>query len=206
MAKLSDAEFASALFAEQASTPTTPASGFGRIFIKSDGVYFVDDAGIETGPFAESAPGASDKVVAYKTANESVTSSTTLQNDDHLLFAVAANEVWVARFYLIGNAATTGDVKIAWTVPAGATLLWNAHGLGEGVTSIEGAHKFAGSSSSGAAQTFGGSGFTFGIHGSIYVANGSTAGNVQLQWAQGTSSGTATTMFAGSHLVADLAS
>lgn len=50
MTKASDNEFPSVLFDEQASAPTTPASGFWRAYFKSDGLYVVDDAGSETGP------------------------------------------------------------------------------------------------------------------------------------------------------------
>lgn len=54
MAKLSDAAFTSALFAEQTANPATPATGYGRLFVKADGVYFIDDAGAVTGPLAAS--------------------------------------------------------------------------------------------------------------------------------------------------------
>lgn len=50
MAKASDNEFPSVLLDEQASAPTTPATGFWRVYAKSDGLYIVDDAGAETGP------------------------------------------------------------------------------------------------------------------------------------------------------------
>lgn len=39
---------------DQSSTPTTPASGKSRIYTKSDGLYWVDDAGNVTGPMAAS--------------------------------------------------------------------------------------------------------------------------------------------------------
>jgi len=53
MAKASDNEFPSVLFDEQASAPTTPASGFWRAYLKSDGFYIVDDVGTETGPLID---------------------------------------------------------------------------------------------------------------------------------------------------------
>lgn len=34
--------------AEQGSNPASPASGYGRLFAKSDGLYFIDDAGVAT--------------------------------------------------------------------------------------------------------------------------------------------------------------
>lgn len=50
MTKGSDNEFPSVLFDEQGSAPTTPSTGFWRLYTKSDGLYIVDDAGTETGP------------------------------------------------------------------------------------------------------------------------------------------------------------
>lgn len=51
MTKASDNEYPSILLAEQGAAPTTPAAGFWRAYAKSDGLYVVDDAGTETGPF-----------------------------------------------------------------------------------------------------------------------------------------------------------
>jgi hypothetical protein len=52
--KASDNQFPSVLLAEQGDKPATPASGYGRLYIKSDGLYIVDDGGNEFGPFATS--------------------------------------------------------------------------------------------------------------------------------------------------------
>lgn len=74
--KISDAEIASLLFAEQGSNPTTPASGFGRIYVKSDGVYFRDDAGTVTGPFTAGA-GSFVGAKAYRaTSAQTITTAT----------------------------------------------------------------------------------------------------------------------------------
>lgn len=51
MAKASDNEFPSVLFNELGAAPTTPATGMWRLYTKAGGVYVVDDAGAETGPF-----------------------------------------------------------------------------------------------------------------------------------------------------------
>lgn len=56
MAKGSDNPFPSVLFVEQASTPSTPASGQARLYRKTDNAwYFVDDAGSEQ-PFGGGIP------------------------------------------------------------------------------------------------------------------------------------------------------
>lgn len=59
--KASDNPFPTALFTEQAAAPTTPAAGYWRAYFKSDGLYAIDDAGTETGPF-----GTGGAATAYK--------------------------------------------------------------------------------------------------------------------------------------------
>ena len=65
-------EISSVQFLEQGSAPATPATGYWRLFTKSDGLYIVDDAGAVTGPFATSA-GASIPVDGWVAAGETWT-------------------------------------------------------------------------------------------------------------------------------------
>ena len=137
-----------------------------------------------------------------KTADESVTSSTTLQNDDTLLVALAANEVVAFTCNILFDAIAAGDIKVAFTVPAAATLIWNYAG-GVGVNAAVTVAQFTGVTSSGASQEYGSSGAgnqtPITIHGT--VANGANAGDLTLQWAQNTSDATATTVKANSWLM-----
>lgn len=55
MTKGSDNEFPSVLFGELGAAPTTPAAGKWRVYTKATGLFIVDDAGAETGPFISSA-------------------------------------------------------------------------------------------------------------------------------------------------------
>jgi hypothetical protein len=55
--KASDNEYPSVLFAEGTAAPTTPATGFWRLYTKSDGLYIVDDVGASTGPFVSATSG-----------------------------------------------------------------------------------------------------------------------------------------------------
>lgn len=140
-----------------------------------------------------------DIVFVRKTADESVTSSTTLQNDDHLFFSVAANEIWAVKFVLLYTGATAGDFKVNVTVPSGATYRLGIHGLQEtaaGATTFQTSTLTEGSGS----YVFGCSGASaLGIlDGTVEI--GANAGTIQLQFAQGTSSGTATTLFAKSYV------
>ena len=74
MAALDDVETPSLLFAEQASAPTTPASGLWRAYFKADGIYIVDDAGNETGPLGPTG-GAPASTYALVGASESTSST-----------------------------------------------------------------------------------------------------------------------------------
>jgi hypothetical protein len=50
---------------EQVSKPSTPASGYSAIYAKTDGLYIIDDAGTETGPFGAGGGGDSVYTAAY---------------------------------------------------------------------------------------------------------------------------------------------
>lgn len=53
MAKITDVDITSLLF-QEGSAPSTPASTKWRLYAKTDGVYYKDDAGAETGPLGAS--------------------------------------------------------------------------------------------------------------------------------------------------------
>lgn len=152
-------------------------------------------------------PAAGGATVVYKSADESVSNST-LQDDDHLLFAIGANERWVVQYHLfVTNAANTGDLKMDVTAPAAADVVrYGNLGLALGATAVEAtgraqARADAGSLAAGivasgtAAENY--------VLMAAYVDNGANAGNVTLRWAQQTTDGTnATVVKAGSYLVA----
>lgn len=58
MAAITDVQLDSLLFGEQGVAPATPASGAGRLYAKSGGLYFMGDDGIEVGPLGASGGGA----------------------------------------------------------------------------------------------------------------------------------------------------
>lgn len=220
----------------EAAAPATPAAGKARFYVKADGLFYSkDDAGVETLMSGGSGGGAptdaeyfvaaahgslsAEKVVRgpssngvipvvlYKTADESV-ANTTLQDDDHLLFAIAANEIWVIQYHLfVTNAANTGDLKMDVTGPTAADVIrYGNLGLALGTTSTEAsaraqARADAGALASGIAAS--GTVAENYVLMAAYVDNGVNAGNVTLRWAQQTTDGTnATVVKAGSFLVA----
>ncbi|MCM2427391.1 hypothetical protein [Streptomyces sp. RKAG337] len=72
--------------------------------------------------------------IAYvrKPSDESLASSTTLQNDDHLTLALAAGATYAIEGYVkysqaLGGSASTG-IRAGWTTPGGSTMSWAARG------------------------------------------------------------------------------
>jgi hypothetical protein len=125
---------------------------------------------------------------AVKLTDESVTSSTTLQNDDTLFSPVAANSTYLVVCVLFYEGGTQGssDLKFAFTGPAGAGFSQavaryasNTFGLvykgGLGTTT---ACDTAGAGNVNTLLAFAG------------LTTSATAGTFQLQWAQNTSSTT----------------
>ncbi|WP_393075298.1 hypothetical protein [Streptomyces sp. LN704] len=145
-----------------------------------------------------------------KTADETVTSSTTLQNDDHLVLPAVANAVYTFALdlYMVDTADATGDFKMSFTCPTGATF--DMHGAGAHTTDLgasstnsngEWIGKLA-TTSAGATLGFGvsnPSATAARVYGRLVM--GSTAGNLQLQWAQNASDASGTTLKAGSYMM-----
>lgn len=140
-----------------------------------------------------------------KTVDEGVTSSTTIQNDDALVVSLAANAEYELTCWVAANGSASGDIKMAWSLPAGVT--GQRYCLGPDTSSA----------TSTAATTMRASCLTdsftteinYGVFATnqqsliletLYITTAGTAGNAQLQWAQNASSATATTVEAGSYI------
>jgi hypothetical protein len=135
-----------------------------------------------------------------KTADESVTSSTTLQDDDHLTLPIGANEEWTVAYDLdAGTALHFGGIKIAATVPSGATMNLTGSAVCDANTCFSGRTATSGIA---AITMTPGIDNNATIRMTLWVLNGATPGNVTLQWAQNTSNATATTVRKGSFMQA----
>jgi len=143
---------------------------------------------------------------ARKTADQSVTSSTTLVNDTHLTFSVLANGVYTMEGYLLyqGAADPAGGLKVDFNGPAGATLKWTNFGTNQGSASPQTLLTYNVVSETlapGSPRTMG----TNGTGGTVMSCSprgiltvSSTAGTFVLRFAQGTSNATATSLMTGS--------
>jgi hypothetical protein len=139
-----------------------------------------------------------DHLLAFKSADETVSASTTLQDDDHLFFSVAANELWAIRLGMICTASSTGHLKVGATFPSATTfslmMPWTVDS-----SSVEG--RFLIQEVTETTDTLflaTGLNFVYEAHG--YVNASSTPGTFKIQWAQSSATGT-TTMKKGSYLI-----
>jgi hypothetical protein len=134
-----------------------------------------------------SVAGASTLVV--KTADESVTSSTALQNDDHLKLTMTSNGAWQVKFVLMmTQPSTNNSMKVNFTAPSGA--IWrlasgSIRSVSDGPTTEM---SFSISQSP-----------TVNIVDGI-VSTAATAGDFQLQWAQSSSDANTMKMLENSYL------
>lgn len=140
--------------------------------------------------------------VAIKGSDQSVTSSTTLANDNDLTLSVVANAIYEVWSHIIYDAATAADLKFAWTAPAGATFDWVQGGLISSADAVSGS-MFVGACTLATVNTTvtgAGSGTNMVCRPSGLLQISSTAGSFTLQWAQQTSSATATRVRQNSYL------
>ena len=141
-------------------------------------------------------PGTATTTVT-KPTDQTVNNSTTLVNDNSLLFSVGTNQTWTFQMYLsLTEANSTPQFKISITAPSGASC---AFGIGsyDIPVSVE-------SNTCGGTAAFTG-GISATATGDVMVVTGevqtgATAGNVQLQWAQDVANASNTTVKAGSYL------
>lgn len=137
-----------------------------------------------------------------KTADEAVTSSNALQNDDELFAALAVNSTYIFECFAIYDGSTTGDIKLAFTIPAAAILNWAPFGLIVSVGGVAGSLNASVQTSSGVGVQNGavGAGTKVAARMRGIVRTAGTAGTLQFQWAQGTADPIATNVFADSFL------
>lgn len=131
----------------------------------------------------------------YKSADETVNNSTALQNDDHLVIPVAANEVIGFELFCYASApSTTPDFKCGWSVPAGCSMIWTKYSY-TGVTASNLAMNESATDATGLDN--GTTGFRY--YGVIF--SGANAGSVQFQWAQNTATVADVTLKKGSNII-----
>lgn len=119
---------------------------------------------------------------ATKAADETVTNSTTLQDDNHLSLTLGVG-TFVVEGLLIFSSAVAAGISFGWSGTMDGTFDW--HITGEDDAALAGAGVGTERSAS--------------FRGTAVV---STAGTLALQWAQTTADATNTVLHAGSHMIA----
>ena len=134
----------------------------------------------------------SGPTTVYKTADETVNNSTTLQDDDHISLSVLANEVWAFHMVLHSSSDATPDIKVGWSVPSGTTMSWRLHSSTGTANDESDTDQVSGSGVGVTMQdTYGGT-----------IIVGGTAGTVQMRWAQKVAHASDAKILKGSYLIA----
>lgn len=136
-------------------------------------------------------------IAKRKTADQSQTTNTVLANDNALAFSIAANEEWIASFFIsAGDTLSTTGIRVGIATPSGAT-----QGIDMVLFRTTSAIPQRSTSSGVAVINDGPAAATEGqVIANLWVLNGGTAGSVTLQWAQQTSSATALIIRKGSFM------
>jgi hypothetical protein len=143
------------------------------------------------------------EIFAYKTADESVTSSVVAQDDDHLFFTVVASSIYSLSWSLITDGAAAGDIQYTFTAPAGATLTWQSCGLNPtDATNVASTNWDLPNLAAVATHGTLAAGTNTRINGSGLLIVAGTAGTLKLRWMQNVSNATATKVKTGSWLSA----
>jgi len=128
-------------------------------------------------------------VVVVKQADETINSSTSLQDDDELLWAMGANESWAFVCHLLFTGTAGGDFKIDWQGPTDFTCDYNwgaTFNIGDTISLFGGGDESSGPAATGAAA----SKRQVNIMGSFETHG--TAGNARLRWAENAATGNLT--------------
>jgi hypothetical protein len=135
-------------------------------------------------------------LIARKTSDQSIASSTTLANDSALFLPnLVANAIYELRLHVLFRAAAGGAIpgmKVDFAVPSGASITGSAFqlsgslGLCVGNGAVGG---IAAATANGIVQEFG------------LLVMGASTGTLNFRWAQNTSSASATTVASGSYLL-----
>ncbi len=135
---------------------------------------------------------------ASKASDESVTSSTTFQDDDDLKFSVSTNETWYVELLCFVNTGSSPnpDIKFQLTGPTGASIKMSLFDETGNFSKVITAY----SSSTGVVAI--GANTTHAIRFRGTVTTASTAGTIVLQWAQDTSNTASTVVEQKSFLIA----
>ena len=141
-----------------------------------------------------------DFELVLKTADETVNNSSVLQNDNHLFFPVAANELWMFQLNVwVSSPSAAPDLKFAFTGPAGATGKYGFHAAMS--AGSDASNRTANALAATIVWLWPNTPAPGLMTISGFIRNGANAGNLQFQWAQNTPTAQDTKVLQDSHLI-----
>lgn len=145
--------------------------------------------------------------VIKKAASETVTNSTTFQDDDDFSVTLDAGKTYRIELCAVVTGPAAADVKFQWTVTGGVLALTNRHCIGP-ATGVTDALSTSMRANGAPGLLTGVSYGTDGTNGSrivetflVETTTNNTSGTLTLQWAQNTANVTGTAMNVNSYLV-----
>ncbi|WP_157251131.1 hypothetical protein [Nonomuraea typhae] len=137
-----------------------------------------------------------------KTAHETVTSSETIQNDNHLKFTAAAStNYWIKALIIVDGADTGGGIEFGWYGPSGATFDWCSDALGDDADGFGPVSRTRQQIGNLPAMATNGVATNLIIPAVGVLKVSTTAGVFGFRWAQDTSNATATRVNTGSGMI-----
>jgi hypothetical protein len=137
-------------------------------------------------------------LAGIKSANQTISSQTTLINDADMRFAVAANATYEFHVYLRYSSGTGQDWKSSFTVPAGAACRFQQIGVDISGANFVSVNELTDTSS--VTSKGQGVGVIQNAQFMGVLVTAGTTGNLIFQWAQNTSGAFNTTLYASSYL------
>ena len=136
------------------------------------------------------------KIISRMTSNFTKNNNDTLGNVTGLSFAIPASQVWAFQVFAEASIGATPDIKVALTVPAGATATGLATKIDAAATQSVRVADYT------SAQALVSAAAGVGLLLSGTVVNSTTAGTVQVQAAQNTATVEDTIIYAQSYIMA----
>jgi hypothetical protein len=143
-----------------------------------------------------------------KVATESVTSSTTMQDDnDFAGIALAANKVYKVEFYGAAVGDVAGDIKIGWVVGGGCTALTSRAIMSAQIGTTDSTNTAVRIARNAVATvvpfgtTTSSTGVTITETFLVETTTSGTAGTLTLQWAQNSSNAVSTDLLSNSFMI-----
>jgi hypothetical protein len=178
------------------AVPDHPAPGQVMYATDSDTFLYGTTAGTTKALLDSAGQGIGKFSFAIRTSDSTpMASNTTLTADTQLTIPVIANARYALDAFIQFLASSPYDIKIDWTIPAGATMTYAALGTGTANFTDHDASIVANNVARGAK---GNGGVAQAINSRAQLKTGGTAGNVTLRWAQNTSGAPTTTVLEGS--------